>query len=366
MTEAAPAPRRDTGSQPFGIMAPIPTPFDDEGEIDRTALAQLIDFYLRAKVHSLFALGSAGQGPAMRADQRRTAAELIMDRVGGAVPVVLQVGTADIQTTLQIARHGAALRPAALAVSPPYYYGDHTPFEIAAHFAAVVEAVDTPVFIYDNPRYAGIAMSPGATARLAKALPALRGIILEQGGLESVLQFIRSLPPEFKIFSGAVECLLPAQPYGLAGVTCGASSIFPELAVALWESTTDSEYHDAFFRQHQLNELSAILDRYAITTGRTVYRDVLRLRGLQIKRYPRWPSADLEDEVRTKLSEELDALGAFALPRARAAEPMPEGAPAESPADDTLEAQPGGGAAEFEPAIMLGGAETTPSAADPA
>lgn len=322
--EAAPTPRGEYGPRPRGIVAPIPTPFDEDGEIDRSALAQLVDFYVRAKVHALFALGSVGQGPAMRADQRRTAAELIIDRVGGAVPVVLHVGTADLQTTLQIARHGAALRPAALAVSPPYYYGDHTPFEVSAHFAAVAEAVDMPIYVYDNPRYAGIAMSPAATFRLAKALPAISGIIAEHATLDTLLQHLRTLAPTFDVFAGSIECLLPTVPYGLAGVTSAACSAFPELSVALWESMSSHDYETAFPRQRQLNDLTAVLERHVLTSGRTVYRDTLRMRGLSIKRYPRWPSQDLEEEGRNRLYEELDALGAFAAPRAP--EPVPSAA----------------------------------------
>ncbi len=364
MTEEAASTLRDeyVGPRPSGVVAPIPTPFDEDGEIDRSALAQLVDFYLRAKVHAVFALGSVGQGPAMRADQRRTAAELIIDRVSGAVPVVLHVGTADLQTTLQIARHGAALRPAALAVSPPYYYGDHTPFEVSAHFAAVAEAVDTPIYIYDNPRYAGIAMSPAATFRLAKALPSIRGIIVEHATLDTLLQYLRTLPNTFEIFAGAIECLLPTAPYGLAGVTSGACGSFPELAVALWNSAANRQYEDAFERQRQLNELAAVLERYALTTGRTVYRDVLRMRGLAIKRYPRWPSQELEEEGRNRLYEELDGLGAFAGPRAPTPEPMPEAVPSQ-PAEPAEEMAPAPGS-EIQ-ATMLAESETPEPAERP-
>ena len=58
----------------MGIVAPLLTPFDEDGEIDRSALAELIDLQLHAGVHGILALGTVGQGPVMRADQRRTAA----------------------------------------------------------------------------------------------------------------------------------------------------------------------------------------------------------------------------------------------------------------------------------------------------
>lgn len=313
--EPEPEPEAARPVPPRGIMVPLPMPFDEEGEIDRSALAQLVDFYLRARVHALFAFGSVGQGPAMRADQRRTAAEQIMDRVGGEIPVVIHAGTADLQTTLQIARHAAALRPAGIAISPPYYYSDHTPYEISAHFAAVAEAVETPLYIYDNPRYAGIGMSPAASARLAKALPSITGLIAEHAGLDLLLQYLRTLPPTLAVFTGSIECLLPAVPYGLAGVVSGPTSPFPELCVSLWDAMVQARYDEASERQRRLNEIAALLERHAATTGRTVYRDMLRTRGVNIQRYPRWPSSELDEDVRRELDEKLEALGAFAADR---------------------------------------------------
>ncbi len=53
-----------------GVLVPVITPFLNDGSIDEETLRQLIEFYLKAKVHGLFALGSSGQGPAL-SDQRK-------------------------------------------------------------------------------------------------------------------------------------------------------------------------------------------------------------------------------------------------------------------------------------------------------
>lgn len=305
-----------------GILPPLVTPFDDEGEIDRSALAELIDLQLHAGVHGIVALGAAGQGPAMRADQRRTAAEMVADRIGGRVPLILHVGTADLQTTIQLARHAEGLRPDALALSPPYYYSDHTPFEVAAHFAGVAEAVSLPLYIYEAPRFSGLTVTPISAARIAKAIPAVVGLIAEDGSLDRVLQYLRAIPDSCTLLSGAIECLLPATPYGLAGVTSEPVSPFPELCVALWNSVVSQRYEEAFERQAQLNEIAAVMERYAATHGRGIYREVFRMRGINISRYPRWPTQELEEPLLERLREDLDSLGAFSLP-APTPEPKP-------------------------------------------
>lgn len=297
--------------RPMGIVSPLLTPFDDDGEIDRSALAELIDLQLHAGVHGIVALGSAGQGPVMRADQRRTAAEMIADRIGGRVPLILHVGTADLQTTIQLARHAEGLRPVGLALSPPYYYSDHTPYEVAAHFAGVAESVAVPLYIYEAPRLSGLTVTPDTAVRIGNAIPAVAGIIAEDGSLDRVLQYLRSVPESWAIVSGSIECLLPAVPYGLAGISSVSASPFPDLCVELWNLVEQSQYQEAFARQHQLNEIVAVMDRYAATHGRGILREVFRMRGIQLARYPRWPTQELTEKVIDRLRDELDRLGAF-------------------------------------------------------
>ena len=297
----------------MGIVAPLLTPFDEDGEIDRSALAELIDLQLHAGVHGILALGTVGQGPVMRADQRRTAAEIIADRIGGRASLILHVGTADFQTTILLARHAEALHPAGLAVSAPYYYSDHTSFEVAAHFAGVAEAVEVPIYIYEAPRYTGVTVTPGTAARICKSIPGLAGIIAEEGSLDRVLQYLRAVPDTYAVVSGSIECLLPAVPYHLAGVSSVLASPFPDLCVRLWNLVEQGQFEEAFQHQRQLNEIVAVIERYAAIHGRGILGEVFRMRGVHVTKYPRWPTEEFEANMIVQLREEPDRLGAFTL-----------------------------------------------------
>src|SRR5437762_128993 len=285
----------------MGIVAPLLTPFDEDGEIDRSAIAEMIDLQIHAGVHGILALGPAGLGPAMRADQRRTAVEIIADRIGGRASLIVHVGTADLQTTIQLARHAEGLRPAGLAVSPPYYYSDHTPYEVAAHFAGVAESVQVPIYIYEAPRYSGLTITPGTAARIGNAIPGIVGIIAEEGSLDRVLQYLRAVPDSWAVISGSIECLLPVVPYGLSGICSVGASPFPDLCVGLWNLVEQSQYEEAFQRQLQLNEIVAIVDRYTANHGRGVLAEVFRMRGIHITKYPRWPTLELDEKVIDRL-----------------------------------------------------------------
>ena len=143
-----------------GVLLPIITPFDEKVRVDEPVMRALVDFHIKAGVQGLFVLGSTGQGPAMTIEERKQAAAIALDQARSRVSVIIHIGTADAQSTVELAEHAAAQKADAVAIVPPYYYSDHTEFEIIAHYKAVAKAVSLPIFIYENPKYSGISIPP--------------------------------------------------------------------------------------------------------------------------------------------------------------------------------------------------------------
>jgi dihydrodipicolinate synthase/N-acetylneuraminate lyase len=104
-----------------GIYIPLITAFTDDGEVDYEATEEVIEFMVRAGVHGFFVLGSTGMGPVMTTQQRIDTAEFVVKKINRRRPVILHVGAADFQTTVQLARHGDGLGVDAIGIVPPYY-----------------------------------------------------------------------------------------------------------------------------------------------------------------------------------------------------------------------------------------------------
>ena len=114
-----------------GIVIPVITPFEHDGTADEPMLRKLVDFYVEAGVQGLFMLGSSGQGPAMSMAERKRTAEIAVDQNAGRAPLIVHVGTADAESTVELARHAAEHGVDGIGVIPPYYY--LRPFGVRAH-----------------------------------------------------------------------------------------------------------------------------------------------------------------------------------------------------------------------------------------
>jgi dihydrodipicolinate synthase/N-acetylneuraminate lyase len=289
-----------------GVLLPIITPFDEKVRIDEQVMRQLVDFHIGAGVQGLFVLGSTGQGPAMTIDERKQAAAIALDQAKSRVPMVIHVGTADAGSTVELAEHAAAHKADAVAIVPPYYYSDHTEYEIIAHYKAVAKSVPLPVFIYENPKYSGISISPGLAVRMKEQVPALKGIKVAYGQ-GALLEYVRLLP-DVSIFTGNAD-LFGLVPFGLAGMINPPTSFVPELCVALFKALDSKDYTRAIEAQKRVDTAARLVAGRLRKYGRVPLQEVFRMRGFAVKRFPKWETEQMPKEEIAKLERELRDAG---------------------------------------------------------
>ena len=289
-----------------GVLLPIITPFDDRVRVDEEMMRQLVDFHISAGVQGLFVLGSTGQGPAMTIEERKHAAAIALDQAKKRIPVVIHVGTADAWSTTDLAEHAAAHGADAVAIVPPYYYSDHTEYEIIAHYQAVHKAVSLPIYIYENPKYSGISIPPGFALRMKEQVPALEGIKVAYGQ-GALLEYVRLLP-DVSVFTGNAD-LFGLVPFGLAGMINPPTSFVPELCVALFKALDTKDYLAAVEAQKRVDAAARIVAARLRKWGRVPLQEVYRMRGFAVQRFPKWETEQMPKEEIAKLKRELTEAG---------------------------------------------------------
>ena len=289
-----------------GVLLPTITPFDEKGRVDENVMRDIVDFHIKAGVQGLFVLGSTGQGPAMSTEERKRAAAIALDQARSRTTVVIHVGTPDADSTVELADHAAANRADAVAIVPPYYYSDHSEFEIVAHYKEVAKAVPLPIFIYENPKYSGISISPGFAVRMKEQIPTLKGIKVAYGQ-GALLDYVRLLP-DVSVFTGNAD-LFGLVPFGLAGMINPPTSFVPELCVALFKALDTQNFSAAVEAQKRVNLAARLVGAELRKYGRVPLREVFRMRGFDVKRFPKWETEPMPKESVAKLERELKEAG---------------------------------------------------------
>src|SRR5512142_2778806 len=103
-----------------GSVAALVTPFDRSG-VNEGVLRELVRFQKREGTDAIIVCGSTGEAATMSPDEQRRALEIVLDEVGGAIPVVMGCGGSDTQQVVRLARQAAETGADAVLVSAPPY-----------------------------------------------------------------------------------------------------------------------------------------------------------------------------------------------------------------------------------------------------
>ncbi len=150
-----------------GLSAFPITPADPHGQVDTGALVGLVQRLAAAEVDSIGLLGSTGTYAYLTRAERRRAVEAAAGCLGGRVPLIVGVGALRTDDAQDLARDAEAAGAAGLLLAP-VSYTPLTEEEVLQHFAAVAEATNLPLCIYNNPATTHFTFSDALVERLAK------------------------------------------------------------------------------------------------------------------------------------------------------------------------------------------------------
>ncbi len=184
-----------TGIALSGCYTALITPFRD-GQIDEPALRALVHRQVAAGVSGLVPCGTTGEAPALSAPEWERVIALVVETAGGRVPVIAGTGSNDTTTAIERTRTARTLgADSALVVTP--YYNRPTQEGLYRHFAAIAEAVDLPIVLYNVPGRTGVNLLPETAVRLAD-FPGIVGIKEASGSLDQASQIVREANERFR------------------------------------------------------------------------------------------------------------------------------------------------------------------------
>lgn len=214
-----------------GTAPALVTPFTDDDRLDEPALRRLIDFQIEgeddyAGVEALVVLGTTGENPTVTHDERRRIVEVVLEHVGGRVPVVVGTGTNDTRQSVAFSKEAAAAGADGLLVVGPYY-NKPTPNGLVGHVAAIAEAADRPIVFYNVPSRTGSNATAETQLRLADEVPSVVGLKEASGNLAQISDILAHRPDGLAVYSGDDDLTLPMLALGADGLVSVIANAVP-------------------------------------------------------------------------------------------------------------------------------------------
>lgn len=241
-----------------GLGIALVTPFKSDGSVDYEALKRLLDYQIKNGADFLCILATTGETPTLTADEKKQIKDLVIERVGGRLPILIGCGGNNTAAVVEELKTGDfAGIDGVLSVCP--FYNKPSQEGLYQHFKAIAEATKLPVVLYNVPGRTGVNMTAQTTVRLANDCPNIVAIKEAAGNLEQVDEIIKNKPDSFDVISGDDALTFPMVACGAVGVISVIGNALPKEFSRMLRLEMKGEFDSARKIHHKFTDLFNLL-----------------------------------------------------------------------------------------------------------
>ena len=289
-----------------GVGTALITPFNKKGDIDVEAIKSLVNFQINNNIAALLPTGTTGESVTLDDDEHARVLELVVRYTKKRVPVIAGAGSNSTQKAIKLAKQ--AMQSGAdgiLSVSP--YYNKPTQEGFYQHYAALADAVNAPIIIYNVPGRTASNIVAETTLRIAEEIPNIVGIKEASGNFTQIMEILHYRPKGFGIWSGDDAITLPLIALGADGVVSVVSNEAPKLFSDIVGLCLKGKFDQALKLHYNLLPL---MNFNFVESNPIPVKAALAMMGFIEERY-RLPLVPLSKKYRRNLKnilEELDLI----------------------------------------------------------
>ena len=199
-----------------GSLVAIITPMREDGSVHYEQFQRLIDWHVANGTDAIVAVGTTGESTTLSVPEKIEVIEAAIRFADGRIPVIAGTGVNSTSEAIELSRAAVGSGAYATLSVVPYY--NNPPQEgIYRHFAAIAEAADIPMIVYNVPGRTVVNMNNDTVLRLAE-IPNIIGIKEASGDIGRMVELLNRVPEDFAVYSGD-------DPTGMAAMLCGAHGV---------------------------------------------------------------------------------------------------------------------------------------------
>ena len=296
-----------------GIFPPIPTTFDDRGDLDTAGIAANVRRWMTTGLKGILALGSNGEAGFVDEEE----SDRVVTAVRAAMPadrlLLVGAGRESTRATMAATRRAADLGADAVLIrTPSFFKSQMTTDALMKHYVAVADASPVPMLLYNLPGPTGISLTLPLIQSLADH-PNVIGVKETSPELDRLGQFAAVRPERFSVMCGWAPVVYPALVSGATGAILAVANVLPDETVTLFEHVRAGRYAEALALQRRLTPVAQMVSTTYGVAGLKAALDLVGYRGGPV----RAPLLPISDRVRSDIEQAIEAARAAGAPVGR-------------------------------------------------
>lgn len=290
-----------------GVLLPITTPFDADGNVDLAGLRANIAKWNTTGISGYVLLGSTGERVNLDEREYLEVIESARAEVEGRPEGLTFIAGAGQQSTRgtinEIKRVSEAVSvDAFLVITPHFYRPSITQQALITHYQRIADASPVPMILYSMPALTGIKIEPETAARLSEHENII-GIKDSSADLDGLRETIKLVRKDFAVLTGNGTVLSQALSAGACGGILAVGCVAPAVCLEIFRAVTSGENERASSLQTKLTPLAqAVTTRFGIG-GLKAALEMKGYVGGTVRAPLRAPDNEAREEIRRCLDE---------------------------------------------------------------
>jgi 4-hydroxy-tetrahydrodipicolinate synthase len=285
-----------------GSIAPLVTPFADDGSLDLDSVARLVNWQLGEGSHGISVGGSTGEPGAQTVEERIAVMEAAAAAVDDRAPFLPGTGTARLDETLRLTAEAERLGADAALVITPYYSRPSQQGLFEWYSAVATEFPAMPIVVYNVPIRTAVDIAPETVGRLHRAHDNVVGIKETTKDFEHVSHVLNECGSDFLAYSGIELLCYPMLSIGGVGHLSCVANFAPRPVAALYDRFVEGRQDECAKLHYDLHPL---VELAFVETNPVPVKWVMERLGLLTSGYARPPLSGLSDASRERVLELL-------------------------------------------------------------
>ena len=236
-----------------GIFSALLTSFDEQGNINEQGIRQIVRHNIdKMKVDGLYVGGSTGENFLISTEEKKKIFEIAKDEAKNDIKLIAQVGSLNINESIELAKYVTELGYDAISAVTPFYY-KFSFEEIKDYYNTIINSVDNYLIIYSIPFLTGVNISVEQFGELFENEKII-GVKFTAADFY-LLERLRKAYPEHLIYAGFDEMMLPATVLKVDGAIGSTFNVNGIRARQIFELAQQGKVEEAFEIQNITNDL---------------------------------------------------------------------------------------------------------------
>lgn len=267
----------------------VVTIFNEDGTIDFEENKKVYENLIKHGSDGIVLMGSTGEFFNLSMEQAKELAAFAVKTINHRMDVIVGASRMIPSETVELANYALDQGADATIVISPYYF-KLSDASVENYYDKIVPKIDGPVYLYNFPGCTGYDLKPSIALSLRRKYSNIKGYkdtIAEFGHTRNLCLTMLKEFPDFEIYSGFDECLVPNYFAGGSGCIGGLTNVCPEIFVAWTKALNEQRWDEVFATQKKVNRLMEMFE--ICSPFLTAVKRAMKIRGIITNEYGSQP-----------------------------------------------------------------------------